>query len=193
MAIPHAIPGQVLDVRPLGEQLLSVKSTALFKSCDLEVIRLVLLAGKSLPAHLVPGESTILCLEGSLSIQLGARTVTLQAGEMMLIARSAAHGLTALTDASALVTIALKPSFEDAPSVTPSVGTNSGAASRSDHHSCSADVPESVQPLKPGSWDGLFAIYPSTTVPADFMGEADRTPAAHDRDPFADMPKPGQT
>ena len=37
---------------------------ALFKTEELEVIRLVLAAGKSLPPHKVPGEITIQCLEG---------------------------------------------------------------------------------------------------------------------------------
>ena len=45
MAIPHALPGQPIDVLPLGERVASEPSVALFKSQQLEVIRLVLPAG----------------------------------------------------------------------------------------------------------------------------------------------------
>ena len=49
MAIAHASPGQVVDVGPLGARLSREKTVALFKAHDLEVMRVVLLAGKSLP------------------------------------------------------------------------------------------------------------------------------------------------
>lgn len=39
---------------------------------------------------------------------------------------------------------------------------------------------------RPASWDGLFALYTSTDVPADFMSEADRRQGEQTRDPFAD-------
>jgi quercetin dioxygenase-like cupin family protein len=108
VAIPHAVPGHALDVRPLGDRVSTEQTTALFKSNDLEVIRLVLLAGRSLPPHKVPGEITIHCLEGSLDIDLEDITVRLDAGGLLFLSRGATHGVKAVTDASALVTIALK-------------------------------------------------------------------------------------
>jgi antitoxin VapB len=39
---------------------------------------------------------------------------------------------------------------------------------------------------RPDSWAGFFALYETTTVPADFMSEADRNQGTHSRDPFAD-------
>lgn len=42
---------------------------------------------------------------------------------------------------------------------------------------------------RPTSWDGLFALYGKTTVPDDFMGEADRAETAGGRDPFEGWPK----
>ena len=109
MALQHASPGQSLDVSPLGGRLPTEKTSALFKSHDLEVVRLVLLAGKALPPHRVPGEITIHCIEGSLDIELDDATVRLEAGELLFLAGNATHGVKAVTDASALVTIALKP------------------------------------------------------------------------------------
>ena len=109
MALPHAIAGDPLDVGPLGERLSSQRTAALFKARDLEVIRLVLVAGKSLPPHKVPGEITIHCLEGQLSIDVDGDSRVLNAGGLLFLAGGAVHAVTAMTDASALVTIALRP------------------------------------------------------------------------------------
>ena len=62
-----------------------------------------------MPPHKVPGEITIQCLEGSLGIELEGTTVRLDAGELLLLAGNATHGVRAVTDATALVIIALKP------------------------------------------------------------------------------------
>ena len=71
MAIPHALPGQAIDVAPLGTRLSSAQTIALFKSADLEVIRLVLPVGKSLPPHKVAGEITIQSVEGAIDVTAG--------------------------------------------------------------------------------------------------------------------------
>ncbi len=39
---------------------------------------------------------------------------------------------------------------------------------------------------KPDSWDGLLDLYGQDQVPDDFMGPADRSQPAQQRDPFAD-------
>jgi quercetin dioxygenase-like cupin family protein len=108
MAIEHALPGEVIDVRPLGSSLSTQKTTALFKSEDLEVMRLVLLAGRSLPSHKVPGEITIQCVEGALDITAEGQSHVLRAGHLLYLPGDVLHGVTALEDASALVTVALK-------------------------------------------------------------------------------------
>ena len=107
MAIPHATPGQLIDIRPFGPSLQSEKTTALFKSEQLEVIRLVLQAGKSLPPHSVAGEITIQCVEGRIDVTADSQSHVLEAGQMLFLAKSALHGVVALEDSSALVTIVL--------------------------------------------------------------------------------------
>ncbi len=109
MALQHAIPGEPFDVRPYGVAVGSSRSTALFKTRDLEVLRLVLLAGKTLPPHKVDGEITIHCLEGSLEVAVSRSARTLYAGHLMVLEGGVVHAVRALADASALVTIALKP------------------------------------------------------------------------------------
>jgi quercetin dioxygenase-like cupin family protein len=108
MAIPHARPGQAVEVQPLGARLAHEKTVALFKSEDLEVMRLVLLAGKFLPPHKVPGEITVQCIEGSMEVTTENQSHVLRAGQLLYLAGGVTHGVTALQDSSALVTVALR-------------------------------------------------------------------------------------
>lgn len=113
MAIPHASSGQVIDVRPLGGLLPGIRTHAIFKSQDLEVIRLVLKAGESFPAHKVPGEITVHCVEGSMNVGCNGSVTRLNAGEMLYLEGNIEHAVDAVEDASALVTIVLKPESRD--------------------------------------------------------------------------------
>ena len=107
MAIPHASPGEPIDIRPLGAGLAAAKTVALFKSENLEVMRVVLLAGKSLPPHQVPGEITIQCLEGRIDVTAEGASHVLGAGQLLYLEGNVPHGVAALEDSSALVTVAL--------------------------------------------------------------------------------------
>lgn len=107
MAIPHAQPGDVIDVRPLGPALAQARSHALFKSADLEVMRIVLRANQELPPHTVAGEITLQCLEGRIEFSCDAGLRQLAPGEMIHAGRNELHGLRAVEDASLLLTIVL--------------------------------------------------------------------------------------
>jgi len=107
MAIAHASPGEAVDVGPLGSRLPGEKIVALFKSEHLEVIRLVLTAGKSLPPHKVPGEITVQCIEGRIDVTAEGKSHVIGAGQLLYLSAGVTHGVVALEDAAALVTIAL--------------------------------------------------------------------------------------
>jgi quercetin dioxygenase-like cupin family protein len=107
MAIPHAEPGDVIDVRPLGPALISTRSHALFKSSDLEVMRIVLRAAQELPPHTVSGEITLQCLEGRVEFSCDAGLREIGAGELIHATRNELHGLRAIEDSSLLLTIVL--------------------------------------------------------------------------------------
>ena len=109
MAQPHLEPGQVVSLAPLGAALANSRTQALFKSDQLELARLVLPAGKSLPTHQVAGEITVLCLEGEIAFDVGGATRTLRAGDLVHLAGGQPHALRAVSDASALLTICLLP------------------------------------------------------------------------------------
>ena len=85
MALHHAQPGVPVPVQPFGASLQGQKTSALFKSETLEVIRLVLMAGKRLPVHQVPGEMTLQCLEGQLTLSQNGNHQTLSAGQLLFL------------------------------------------------------------------------------------------------------------
>jgi len=107
MAIPHARPGQIVDILPRDGTLPSAQSYAFFKSDQLEVMRVVLPAGKAFPPHRVAGEITVQCLEGRIEISVDGAMQVLRAGQLMHLGGGVQHGLVGLDDASALVTIVL--------------------------------------------------------------------------------------
>lgn len=108
MAMVHARPGEPIDLHPLGAGLAAAKTIALFKSRDLELIRLVLPAGKSMPPHSVAGELTFQCIEGALDVTVDGRSHTLRAGQLLYLTGQVQHGVTALEDSSALLTLVLR-------------------------------------------------------------------------------------
>ena len=55
MAQAHARPGEVVRLAPYGERLAEHRTTAILKSEQLELVRIVLPAGRVLPEHLSPG------------------------------------------------------------------------------------------------------------------------------------------
>ena len=110
MAIPHAQPGDVINVRPMGPALAGTSSHALFKSADLEVMRLVLAAGDEMPAHAVAGEITLQCIEGRIAFTCDAGVRELSAGDLVHAAGDEVHSLRGIEHASLLLTIALKKS-----------------------------------------------------------------------------------
>jgi quercetin dioxygenase-like cupin family protein len=107
MPIPHAKPGDIVDLRPLGRALATAKTTTLVKTADLELIRLVLSAGKELPTHKVPGEITVQCLEGRVAFTAEGKTQELTAGQLLYLTAGERHAVKGIEDSSLLVTILL--------------------------------------------------------------------------------------
>jgi quercetin dioxygenase-like cupin family protein len=108
MAIQHARAGEKFDVKPLGEEIASTKTHSLVKTDSLELIRLVLPAGKDIAEHRAPGEITVQCLEGLVEFSIGEKTHRLAAGEMLYLDAKTPHALHAVEDSSVLVTLLLE-------------------------------------------------------------------------------------
>ena len=107
MAIPHATSGQAVDVRPLGDRLGGAVTATLVKTDDLEVIRLVVPAGKEIPEHRARGAITVQCLEGAVEFRAHGRAETLTAGHMLYLEAGEPHSVKGVEDSSLLLTLAL--------------------------------------------------------------------------------------
>lgn len=105
MAIRHAQPGEVVDVRPLGEKLTDTKTTALFKTEAMEVVRLVMKAGKTLSEHRAPGEIIVHCLEGKIVFHAMGNSQELESGQLLFLHAGESHSVDCIEDASFLLTI----------------------------------------------------------------------------------------
>jgi quercetin dioxygenase-like cupin family protein len=106
MSLHHAASGEVINLLPLGPGLAEAASTALFKTDQLEAMRLVLAAGKEIPEHQLAGDFTLHCLEGRVELQVGARTEVLQPAQMIFVAADVTYSIKALEHASLLMTLA---------------------------------------------------------------------------------------
>ena len=107
MALRHAKPAEIIDIQPLGKHLAQSQTTTLIKTDKLEVIRLVVAAGKEIAQHEVPGEITLQCVEGTVELTARGTSRTLSAGQLLYLAGGDAHALRGVSDSSLLLTIML--------------------------------------------------------------------------------------
>src|SRR5690349_4621101 len=108
MAIPHAGPMDIVDVRPLGASFGEARTTTLVKTNQLELIPLVVPAGKQISEHQVAGEITVQCLEGQVEFTSNDVTRSLSAGQLVYLAGGSKHSLRAVENSSLLLSIHLQ-------------------------------------------------------------------------------------
>ncbi len=107
MALQHALSGQVVRIPPISDPSTDGRTTALIKADQLEVVRIVLPAGKVFPEHHVQGEITVLCLEGRILFRTATAQQQMGPGDFIHLQRGEPHALEGLEDALALLTICL--------------------------------------------------------------------------------------
>ena len=105
MALKHATSGEIGSL--LAEH--APISQALVCAPRLEVMRLVLEAGKLIPGHAVAGPLTIQCLQGTVKVEVEGVWKNLQQNQLIYIAEYAAHALLAEVAAIVLVTLVRLP------------------------------------------------------------------------------------
>jgi quercetin dioxygenase-like cupin family protein len=100
--------GDVVSVRPLGAAVATTNRSSVFKTDALQVVRLVLPAGKEIAPHKSSGEATVQCLEGRVAFTVGDMVRELAGGDLLYLAAGATHALRGIEDASLLVTRLLR-------------------------------------------------------------------------------------
>ena len=107
MSLPHATSGDLINIAPLGDKFDAAVSHAFLKTEHIELMRLVLPAGKSMPEHWVEGEVTLQCLEGAFDLEAHGKRQTVQPGQMVYLAARVPHALHARENTSVLMTVLL--------------------------------------------------------------------------------------
>ncbi len=105
MALNHASPGEVVDLRPLGPQLVGARTHAIVRTTSFEAVRLVVPAGTEIPSHKVAGAITLYCIEGQAELGLSNGTVKMRAGDWVHLEGGAPHSVKGVEDTSMLLTI----------------------------------------------------------------------------------------
>ena len=115
MALEHLSPGQTQALVPEGPLPTEFETRALFKSRDLEVIRLLMPEGRRMVDHRVDGEITLWCVKGCidvgshpLSSENPRPTARLMEGEMLYLLGGEPHHLLAVVSSVVILTIALR-------------------------------------------------------------------------------------
>jgi quercetin dioxygenase-like cupin family protein len=107
MAQPHATPGHIVDLGPLGSQLRGAKTSALVKEKHFEAIRLIVHEGDKIAPHAVPGNVMLHCLEGQVILELCSGEIVLESGGWVYLSGGETHSLRGIVDSSLLLTILL--------------------------------------------------------------------------------------
>ena len=108
MALHHAMPGEIVDLRPIGRGLKDAKSTAIIKTEHFEAIRLIVLAGIAIPQHKVSGSLTLHCLEGHIELGVEPLPIILKANDWIYLNGGEPHSIKAIEDSSLLLMILLE-------------------------------------------------------------------------------------
>src|SRR3990167_3388807 len=106
MALKHAASGEVVNLLSAAESPDFI-SQAIVSAPRIEVMRLVLQAGKVIPGHAVAGPLTLHCLQGSADVQAQGAWREMRDNDRMYRAEEAEHALQAKTDSSMLVPLFL--------------------------------------------------------------------------------------
>ena len=105
MALRHATPGEVVDLRPLGADLPTTRTHAIVRTAPCEAVRLVVAAGTKIPTHKVPGRIMLHCIEGQVQLALSERPLDLSPGDWVYLKGNEPHAVRGVEDASLLLTI----------------------------------------------------------------------------------------
>ena len=105
MAEPIANPGLTAFVEPLATAGETSRKTTLVKTPQVEIIQLMVPAGRDVPTHQAQGEVVIHCLEGRVSMCAAGKTYDLQPGQLLHLSLDDQFSIRGIDNASVLVTL----------------------------------------------------------------------------------------
>lgn len=113
MAIAHAQPGEVISLTGDSSATGMSGTRTLIKTPRMEVIRLVLPQGKTIPQHQAPGEIIVQGLTGRVRFTTMGTSIEVKNGQFFYLSAAEPHEVTAIEDCSFLLTILLNPKVKE--------------------------------------------------------------------------------
>lgn len=105
MATHHATAGEVVNLATWAKDLTAEQTKAIVKTEQMELVRLVLPAGKNIATHKVSGPITVHCITGKIEFTAMGATQELKQGELLHLMAGEPHSVAALENAVVLLTI----------------------------------------------------------------------------------------
>ena len=100
-----ALPGEVIDLDQCETRTGTNQKTVLIQSHLVQMIRLLVPAGSTIPTHEAAGQVILHCLEGQVSIVAQGVSRHMSAGQLLYLAPNEAFLIRATEHASVLATI----------------------------------------------------------------------------------------
>ena len=119
MAAALAQPGEVLDIAVSTKRLASSETSTLVKTGNLQVVRLVIAAGKQMDTHKAPGEITLVCVQGRISFFVEGKPREVVAGQFLYLPPGVPHAVRGEEDSIVLLTIVTAKESRERPQYDP--------------------------------------------------------------------------
>jgi quercetin dioxygenase-like cupin family protein len=111
MPLKTAPPGEVVDLGGTGGR--DPATETLVSTGRLQLIRVVLPAGKTSHTHQPAGETTIHCLDGNVEVTAAGKVQPLHKNQLLYLLAAEPHSIRAVENSSLLVTIAYMESSRE--------------------------------------------------------------------------------
>lgn len=108
MATHHASPGEIVDLATWAQDVPNEKTKVIVKTDEMELVRLVLPAGKEFADHKVSGPCVIHCITGEVECPAMGTTQALTSGQLLYLMSGEPHAVRAVVDSVVLLTIIFK-------------------------------------------------------------------------------------
>lgn len=105
MALHHAKPGELVDLTKWPRALDEQQSHTLIANDALQLSRLVLQKGETLPEHAISSTTIIQCVSGLLELGTTRATQSIGPGQLVYLEANDPHSLTGLEESIVLLTI----------------------------------------------------------------------------------------
>ncbi|HUY93063.1 MAG TPA: hypothetical protein VMV10_30315 [Pirellulales bacterium] len=105
MAEPIANPGPTIWLEPLASIDETSRKITLVKTPQVEIIQLIVPAGRDVPTHQAQGDMVVQCLDGRVSLFALGKKYDLKPGQLLHLSLDDQFSIRGIDNASVLVTL----------------------------------------------------------------------------------------